>query len=104
MLKTKWAKYIYNIPEDLHYEIRSEKCAVSLKTLTGKYGKEEGTKRFNDYCEKQRYTNSFEYKQQKQGWTKRQYDEYNKSRAVTLKTFKIDGVLKKVLIDFTNIV
>lgn len=37
-------------------------------------------------CDKQAYSNSLEYKQIKHGWTKEQFDTYNKSRATTKKS------------------
>lgn len=63
-----------------------------LKAMTGvtkekmirKYGEEEGTIRWNDYCAIQAETNTFEYKQLHYGWTREQFDEYNSSRATTL--------------------
>ena len=57
--------------------------SVTLDNMTRKYGKEEGKKRFYSYCKKQSEVNTFEYKQKKFGWTKTQFDDYNKSRAVT---------------------
>lgn len=48
------------------------------------YGQQEGTKKFDSYRKKQADTNSFQYKKQKYGYTKQQFDEYNKNRAVTL--------------------
>lgn len=43
------------------------------------YGEDEGNKKFNEYKERQVYTNSQEYK----NMTDEEFDEYNKSRAVT---------------------
>ncbi len=48
------------------------------------YGQQEGTKRFNQYRQKQAYTNSLQYKKEKYGWSQEQFKKYNKSRAVTL--------------------
>lgn len=48
------------------------------------FGKEEGLKKWTHYCDLQSKTNTFEYKKEKYGWTKEQFDEFNKSRAVTL--------------------
>lgn len=62
----------------------AKRTAVTESTLIKKYGKVEGTKRWNQYRQRQADVNSFEYKQKKYGWTKEQFDEYNKSRAVTL--------------------
>ena len=49
-----------------------------------KWGEKEGKKRWKSYCDKQAETNTFEYKQEKYGWSKEQFEEFNKSRAVTL--------------------
>jgi len=62
----------------------AKKTAVTLETLINKWGKEEGEKRWQVYKEKQAKSNTFEYKKEKHGWTKNQFDDYNKSRAVTL--------------------
>lgn len=62
----------------------ANKTAVTLKNLTVKYGEKDGLIRWNQYKEKQSYTNSFEHKQKKHGWTITEFDSYNKSRAVTL--------------------
>lgn len=48
------------------------------------YGRERGLEYWNVYREKQRLSNTFEYKKQKYGWSEEQFDEYNKSRSVTL--------------------
>jgi hypothetical protein len=73
------------------------KTAVTLKNLISKYGEKEGTARWEQYKQKQAYSNSFEYKQQKHGWTKEEFDRFNSSRAVTLinmisKYGEIDGI------------
>lgn len=73
--------------------------AITLENLTKKYGETEGQQRWNLYREKQAYTNSFEYKKEKYGWTKEQFDKYNSSRAQTLEKMierhgEIEGVNK----------
>lgn len=60
----------------------SEK-GITKENLIKKYGEEEGEKRYQIYCHKQSIKNTFEYKQKKFGWTKDQFDEFNKSRSVT---------------------
>jgi hypothetical protein len=60
------------------------KTAVTLKNLISKYGEKEGAARWEQYKQKQAYSNSFEYKQQKHGWTREDFDKFNSSRAVTL--------------------
>jgi hypothetical protein len=49
-----------------------------------KYGEEIGKNKWNDYCNKQALSNSFEYKKEKFNWSKEQFDDFNKSRSVTL--------------------
>lgn len=75
----------------------SAKTSVTKNKLIEKYGEEEGLLRWNQYREKQATSNSFEYKQQKHGWNKEQFDSYNKSRAITLKGMiekygELDGI------------
>jgi hypothetical protein len=55
-----------------------------------KYGISDGTERWNSYCKKQADSNKFEYKHEKHGMTLEEYNEYNKSRAVTL-----DNMIKR---------
>lgn len=57
---------------------------VSYQHLLIKYGKDSADIKWKAYREKQANTNSFEYKKEKFGWTYEQFEEYNKSRAVTL--------------------
>lgn len=58
--------------------------AVTLENLIKKYGNELGTIKWNQYREKQAVTNSFEYKKEKYGWNKEDFDKYNTSRSQTL--------------------
>ena len=60
------------------------KSGVTLHKLTMLYGMTQGTEKFNEYCRLQSETNKFEYKQQKYGMTKEEFDSYNASRSVTL--------------------
>ena len=76
--------FAFNIPRDVFNNMR-KKYAMTLPHMIEKYGEEEGRKKWDEYCKRQAETNTFEYKQKKYGWTKRQFDEYNSSRAVTLK-------------------
>ena len=45
--------------------------------------KKEGSKKWESYREKQRETNTFEYKKEKYNWSKEEFKEYNQSRAIT---------------------
>ena len=60
------------------------------------YGDVDGTKKWENYCQLQSISNTYEYKKEKYGWTKEEFDKYNKSRSVTLKNMikrhgKIEG-------------
>lgn len=73
--------------------------AVTLANLINKHGKTEGQKRWDAYRQKQAETNSFEYKQEKHGWSKDEFNAYNSSRAQTLEKMiarhgEIDGAAK----------
>ena len=75
---------------DLILEYNNFKRGVYLKKLIFVHGIETGMEIFENYKNKQAYTNTFEYKQIKYGISKFQFDEYNKSRAIT-----IDNLIKK---------
>lgn len=62
----------------------AKKTAVTLDNLKIKYGEIDGQTKWDEYRNKQSYTNSFEYKKEKFGWTETQFKDYNLSRAVTL--------------------
>jgi very-short-patch-repair endonuclease len=60
---------------------------ATLNNMIKKYGEVEGNYRWEQYRQRQSYTNSFEYKQQKHGWTREEYDAYNNKRASTKQNF-----------------
>lgn len=76
-------KFAFDIPDDIFKESRS-KYAMTESHMIEKYGEEEGRKKWNEYCNIQAKTNTYEYKKEKYGWTKEQFDNYNQSRAVTI--------------------
>ena len=84
MKANKYGSYCFNYTEDEYKKICSQTVGVTEKSMIRKWGEVEGKKRWEEYCKKQAETNTFEYKQEKYGWTKEQFDEFNKSRAVTL--------------------
>lgn len=57
--------------------------ATTVKKMLYCYGDTEGTKKWEAYRKIQSETNTFEYKQQKYGWTIDQFEKYNQSRSVT---------------------
>lgn len=92
---------LYELDNYVERYEKSVKCGKGLtyEKLVICYGEEQANKRWKEYKEKQAYSNTFEYKKEKYGWSKKQYDEYNKSRSVTLdnlilKHGKSDGLLK----------
>lgn len=78
----KYSSFAFNIPEEVCNKFLKS-ISKTLDNYVIKYGVIEGKKRFEEYCNKQREKNLFEYKKTL-GWTKEQFNEYNKSRAVTL--------------------
>lgn len=75
-------KYAFNVSDE-DYEQDGKSKAVTKENLIKRYGEEDGLKRWKSYCERQSKTNTFEYKKEKYGWTKEQFNKYNASRAVT---------------------
>lgn len=82
--------YAYNIPYDAAEDWKQENYAITEDNLIKKHGEKEGKRRWKEYCDKQAESNTFEYKHEKFGWTREQFDEFNQSRAVTL-----DNLIKK---------
>jgi G:T-mismatch repair DNA endonuclease (very short patch repair protein) len=66
---------------------KSKSRAVTEKNMIAKYGQEEGMRRWNSYCQRQALTNTFEYKKEKYGMSKEEFDEYNLSRSCTIENF-----------------
>ena len=79
----KYVQYAFEIPQDV-IDKKNKLTVPTLENCIRKHGEEKGREVFEEYKRKQAYSNSFEYKQEKHGWTKEQFDEFNKSRAVTL--------------------
>lgn len=90
-----YVSFAFNIPLNLINTV-NKKRVPTLKNLILKYGKENGTLKWDEYRRKQAESNSFEYKKAKLGWDKKTFDNFNKSRAVTLENLikkhgKIEG-------------
>ena len=84
-MPNKFASYAFDIPEDVIKNKSNELCIRSLDSFILKYGDKVGREKFKSYCNKQAYTNTYEYKHLKYGMSKDEFDKYNKSRACTLK-------------------
>jgi hypothetical protein len=80
---TEMSKYAFKISDEISKEF-TKTIAITLENLVKKHGKEEGEKIWENYKKLQAESNSFEYKKKKYGWDKKKFDEYNRSRAVTL--------------------
>lgn len=59
-------------------------CVMTRDKMIEKYGLEEGEIRWERYRELQRKTNTFEYKNEKYGMTRQEFEDYNKMRSTTL--------------------
>ena len=57
---------------------------VSLDVMIKRHGRVIGERKWNEYREKQAYSNTFDAKQKRHNWTRSDFDAFNKSRAVTL--------------------
>ena len=82
-------KFAFEIMDD-EYELSRKEYAMTKDKMIKKYGEEEGLKRWDTYVKRQAETNTFEYKEKTYGWTKDEFKEFNKSRAVTK-----DNLIKK---------
>lgn len=82
--------YAFDIPDEIWKKWRSKNYRRTLENYINNFGEIEGKKKWEEYERKQAYSNSFKYKKEKYGWTKKEYNEFNKSRAVTL-----DNLVKK---------
>jgi len=56
---------------------------ASKKSFIRRFGEKEGLTKYEEYVKFHSYKNSFEYKHNKYGWTREQYDNYNKQRGIT---------------------
>lgn len=81
---TKYTAYAFSIPDDIINKKNIELCSRTIDSMISKHGEDEGRRRWNEYVERQRYTNTYEYKHEVQGFTEDDFEKYNKSRACTL--------------------
>jgi len=92
-------EYAFNIPHSSSVEWMKNSYAITIENLIKKHGSDIGEKKWKEYCDKQANSNTFEYKRDKYGWSKEKFDEYNKSRSVTLENLisrygEEDGLVK----------
>lgn len=88
MKANKYGAYCFGYSYDEYKKICSMTVGVTEKSMIKKWGEELGIQKWNEYKRKQSVTNTFEYKKKKFNWNKEQFDEFNKSRAVTPKNLQ----------------
>lgn len=79
----KYTSYGFDLPDGLASMVNRGK-AITLENCISKYGEVKGAEVYDTYCKKQSYKNTFECKREKYGWSKDDFDTFNKSRSVTL--------------------
>lgn len=105
MKANKYGAYSYGYSYDDYKKICSMTVGVTKKSMIRKWGEVEGSKRWEEYCKKQSITNTFNYKKEKYGWDKNDFNKFNKSRAVTLENLKNkygDEIGEKYFNDYVN--
>lgn len=80
----KYTQYGFGVSDEDFNVVSKERQSVTKEKMIKKYGLNEGEKKWQAYCDKQAITNSFEYKHKKYGMSRKEFYDYNQSRAVTL--------------------
>ena len=88
---TSPSKEVFSLLFDItDEELEQERIKFATGTLESKimrFGKEEGTRRWNEYRKRQAYTCSKEYMQKTRGYTDEEWKQFNHSRATTKENF-----------------
>lgn len=80
-----WADLMFTeLSEDELSSLSNRFDTASRSSFIRRHGEEEGVRRYEEYVKFHSDKNKFEYKRDKFGWSKEQYDEFNKNRSVTL--------------------
>jgi hypothetical protein len=79
-------EYAFDIPRYVSVSWMKEKYAITEENLIKKHGVKIGSEKWISYCNKQSLTNTFDYKSNRYGWSREDFDNYNKSRSITLDT------------------
>ena len=88
MKANKYGAYCFGYSYEIYKKLCSMTTGVTEKSLVRKWGEKLGKQKWNEYKQKSAETNKFEYKKEKYNWTKEQFDNFNKSRAVSLKNLQ----------------
>lgn len=80
-----WADLMFTtLTEDELDSLSTRFDSASKESFILRYGEEQGNRRYEEYVKFHSDKNKYEYKRDKSGWSKEQFDEFNRSRAVTL--------------------
>lgn len=80
-----WADLMFTtLTQDELTTLSSRFDTASRESFIRRYGETEGNRIYEEYVKFHSDKNKFEYKHAHLGWTKEQFDEFNKNRAVTL--------------------
>jgi hypothetical protein len=84
-IMTKEKMFImYGNDAEIKFLQYTESRKITEINMIKKYGASLGKKKFEEYREKQAYSNSFEYKNKKHNMSLDEYNLFNKSRSITL--------------------
>ena len=75
--------FAFNIDPHIMKKYNKSK-SVTLQNMIRKYGEAEGNIRWKKYVKFQSDKNKFSYKNEKYGWSREEFDIFNRSRAVTI--------------------
>lgn len=64
-------------------ELRKKYNTASKDSWIKRHGEVEGLKKYNEYVKRQAETCKFEHFEKSRGWSKKEFDVFNKSRSVT---------------------
>ena len=80
-----WADLMFTtLTKDELNALSSRFDTASKESFIRRYGEAEGNKKYEEYVKFHSDKNKFEYKHEHLGWSKEQFDEFNKNRSVTL--------------------
>ena len=80
-------KLLFDITDE---ELGKERIKFATATLESKimrFGKDEGTRKWKEYCARQSYTCSKEYMMKEKGMTEEEWNQFNANRASTKENF-----------------
>lgn len=96
-----YVKVAFEVTDD-DYNKQRKLHGVTLTSLINKYGKVEGTIKWENYLSLQKITNTFEYKQKTHNWTLEEFNEFNKARGITLDNLQLKYGTDLGLIKYTE--